>query len=63
MVAHLKKPLKVLLLIRLIPILKQIISIQKSDSQINVQDIEDILIFVVSSFSTQTSYENQTKNL
>ena len=33
----------------------------KSDSQINVQDIEDILIFVVSSFSTQTSYENQTK--
>lgn len=33
----------------------------KTDSQINVQDIEDILIFVVSSFSTQTSYENQTK--
>lgn len=33
----------------------------KSDNQINVQDIEDILIFVVSSFSTQTSYENQTK--
>lgn len=33
----------------------------KTDNQINVQDIEDILIFVVSSFSTQTSYENQTK--
>ena len=33
----------------------------KSDSQINVQDIEDCIIFVVSSFSTQTSYENQTK--
>lgn len=33
----------------------------KSDSQINIQDIEDIIIFVVSSFSTQTSYENQTK--
>ncbi|MCH5317265.1 MAG: DNA topoisomerase [Eubacterium sp.] len=33
----------------------------KTDSQINVQDVEDILIFVVSSFSTQTSYENQTK--
>ncbi len=33
----------------------------KTDSQINVQDIEDILILVVSSFSTQTSYENQTK--
>lgn len=33
----------------------------KSDSQINIQDIEDCIIFVVSSFSTQTSYENQTK--
>lgn len=33
----------------------------KSDGQINVQDIEDCIIFVVSSFSTQTSYENQTK--
>ncbi len=33
----------------------------KSDSQINIQDIDDIIIFVVSSFSTQTSYENQTK--
>ncbi len=33
----------------------------KTDSQINVQDVEDILILVVSSFSTQTSYENQTK--
>ncbi len=33
----------------------------KTDAQINVQDIEDILILIVSSFSTQTSYENQTK--
>lgn len=33
----------------------------KSDSQINYQDVEDCIIFVVSSFSTQTSYENQTK--
>lgn len=33
----------------------------KTDSQINVQDIDDIIIFVVSSFSTQTSFENQTK--
>lgn len=33
----------------------------KSDSQINIQDIEDCVIFVVSSFSTNTSYENQTK--
>lgn len=33
----------------------------KSDSQINIQDVEDCVIFVVSSFSTNTSYENQTK--
>ncbi|MCH5314290.1 MAG: DNA topoisomerase [Eubacterium sp.] len=33
----------------------------KTDSQITIQDIEDCIIFVVSSFSTQTSYENQTK--
>jgi hypothetical protein len=33
----------------------------KSDSKINFQDVEDCLVFVSSSFSTQTSYENQTK--
>ena len=33
----------------------------KTDSQINIQDVEDCIIFVVSSFSTQTSYEIQTK--
>ena len=33
----------------------------KSDSKINYQDVEDCLVLVVSSFSTQTSYENQTK--
>ena len=33
----------------------------KSDNQINIQDVEDCVIFVVSSFSTNTSYENQTK--
>ncbi len=33
----------------------------KTDSQMNIQDVEDCIIFVVSSFSTQTSYENQTK--
>ncbi|MDD6728675.1 MAG: toprim domain-containing protein [Eubacteriales bacterium] len=33
----------------------------KTDGQINIQDVEDCIIFVVSSFSTQTSYENQTK--
>lgn len=33
----------------------------KSYGQINIQDVEDCVIFVVSSFSTNTSYENQTK--
>ncbi|MGN0635024.1 MAG: type IIA DNA topoisomerase subunit B [Acutalibacteraceae bacterium] len=33
----------------------------KTDSKISYQDVEDCLILVVSSFSTQTSYENQTK--
>lgn len=33
----------------------------KTDTKINFQDIEDCLILVISSFSTQTSYENQTK--
>ena len=33
----------------------------KTDSKITFQDIEDCLVLVISSFSTQTSYENQTK--
>ena len=33
----------------------------KSDKKITFQDIEDCLCIVISSFSTQTSYENQTK--
>lgn len=33
----------------------------KTDSKITFQDIEDCLLLVISSFSTQTSYENQTK--
>lgn len=41
--------------------LKQNNKFNKSDSQITVQDVEECVIFVVSSFSTQTSYENQTK--
>lgn len=41
--------------------LKQNNKFNKNDSQINIQDIEECVIFVVSSFSTQTSYENQTK--
>lgn len=41
--------------------LKQTNKYNKTDAQINVQDVEECVIFVVSSFSTQTSYENQTK--
>ena len=33
----------------------------KNESKITFQDVEDCLILVSSSFSTQTSYENQTK--
>lgn len=41
--------------------LKQVGKYVKSDGKITAQDIEDCLILVVSSFSSQTSYENQTK--
>ncbi|MBQ5824752.1 MAG: DNA topoisomerase [Clostridia bacterium] len=41
--------------------LKQSNKYTKTDSKISFQDIEDCLILVVSSFSSQTSYENQTK--
>ena len=34
---------------------------QKSDPKITFQDVDDCLILVISSFSTVTSYENQTK--
>lgn len=33
----------------------------KNESKISFQDVEDSLVLVVNSFSTQTSYENQTK--
>lgn len=33
----------------------------KTDSKITFQDVDDCLVVVISSFSTQTSYENQTK--
>jgi len=33
----------------------------KGESKINYTDVEDCLVLVSSSFSTQTSYENQTK--
>ncbi len=41
--------------------LKQNNKYTKNESKITFQDVEDCLIIVISSFSTQTSYENQTK--
>lgn len=41
--------------------LKQNNKYLKSDNKITIQDIDDCLMLVISSFSTQTSYENQTK--
>lgn len=41
--------------------LKQTGKYLKSESKITFQDIEDCLVLVSSSFSTETSYENQTK--
>lgn len=41
--------------------LKQNGKYNKGESKINFADIEDCLIFISSNFSTQTSYENQTK--
>ena len=41
--------------------LKQNNKYNKSESKITFQDVEDCLVIVISSFSTQTSYENQTK--
>ncbi|CDZ23828.1 DNA topoisomerase [[Clostridium] cellulosi] len=41
--------------------LKQNNKYLKNESRISFQDIEDCLLLVTSSFSTQTSYENQTK--
>lgn len=41
--------------------LKQTNKYLKNESKITFPDIEDCLVFVSSSFSTQTSYENQTK--
>lgn len=41
--------------------LKQNGKYNKSESKIKFQDVEDCLVLVISSFSTMTSYENQTK--
>ena len=42
-------------------LLKQKNKYNKNESKITFNDIEDSLIVIVNSFSTQTSYENQTK--
>ncbi len=41
--------------------LKQNNKYTKNESKISFQDIEECLVLIMSSFSTQTSYENQTK--
>ncbi len=41
--------------------LKQNGKYNKNESKIKFQDVEDCLVLVISSFSTMTSYENQTK--
>ena len=41
--------------------LKQNNAYQKNEGKINYNDVEECLVLVSSSFSTQTSYENQTK--
>ena len=41
--------------------LKQNGKYQKNESKITFQDVADCLVLVTNCFSTQTSYENQTK--
>lgn len=41
--------------------LKKIGKYQKNESKISFQDVQDCLVLVTNCFSTQTSYENQTK--
>ncbi len=41
--------------------IKKIGKYQKNESKVNFQDVQDCLILVTNCFSTQTSYENQTK--
>ena len=41
--------------------IKKIGKYSKTDSKISFQDIQDCLVIVTNCFSTQTSYENQTK--
>ena len=41
--------------------IKSVGKYQKNESKITFQDVDECLVLVISSFSTQTSYENQTK--
>ena len=41
--------------------IKSVNGYQKNEGKINYNDVEECLVLVSSSFSTQTSYENQTK--
>ena len=41
--------------------IKKIAKYQKSETPIKFQDVQDCLVLVTNCFSTQTSYENQTK--
>lgn len=41
--------------------IKSVNGYQKNESKIKYEDIEECLVLISSSFSTQTSYENQTK--
>ncbi len=41
--------------------IKQLNKYTKNDSKINFNDVEDSLVLISNSFSTDTSYENQTK--
>lgn len=56
-----EKAIKVAFVSQIDSYIKQTNKYMKNESKITFQDVEDCLIFVSSSFSTQTSYENQTK--
>lgn len=56
-----EKAVKVALVGQLDSFLKQGGKYLKNESKITFQDVEDCLVLISSSFSTQTSYENQTK--
>ena len=56
-----EKALKSVFVSKIHSYLKRSGKYNKNESKINFTDIEESLIFISSSFSTQTSYENQTK--